>query len=290
MMKSRDDSEDKLNKALEDVLKGKSPDLTSQDLAEFSEELKPLIKVAAEIKSTCSINASASLKLKVKNRLSLEAEKKKQRVFNFGMLRLFRWAVAPTIIVIVLLISFALVAGAQYAMPDSPFYSVKIWSENQRLAFTTTELGKAELHIVFSNRRVDELKHIASKANVKDIETLSANLTGHLMFVVNTTQKYAAVVPAAEKAPATISGPHAMLEMTPTPIPAPTPAPVQLSPEETTALKRLKSSISNSSDIALAEVKGAIATAPDSVKPAIAQLFQSAEQRCQQALVNLQGY
>jgi hypothetical protein len=99
-----------------------------------------------------------------------------------------RWRMAwvmPVAVFIALVMSGAgVVAASTNSLPGSPLYSVKLAAENVQLAFTPSNLGKAELYAKFNDRRVNELVAIAANADgvqmAAEIDKLNTRMVSNM--------------------------------------------------------------------------------------------------------------
>jgi hypothetical protein len=91
-----------------------------------------------------------------------------------------RWATALTIVLIVLLAGGGTVAAASNSMPDSILYPVKLATEEVRLAFTPSQLGKARLCSDFADERVAEIIYMAEKGDAERVEATAERLDDRL--------------------------------------------------------------------------------------------------------------
>lgn len=69
-------------------------------------------------------------------------------------------------------------------MPGDTLYPVKLATEQTRLAFTFSELGKAEVLAELADKRVDEIIYLVEQNNPDQIETTAERLNGHLDAIV----------------------------------------------------------------------------------------------------------
>jgi hypothetical protein len=65
-------------------------------------------------------------------------------------------------------------------MPDDFLYPVKRATEQVQLAFTFTNLGKAEAYARMADRRVEEIIYMANENDIDEIEMLAASLDSNL--------------------------------------------------------------------------------------------------------------
>jgi hypothetical protein len=108
-------------------------------------------------------------------------EKKKRSLFGFGWHRSL--VTAMSVILAVFVITGGTAAVASNAMPDNFLYPVKLVTENVQLAFTFTNLGKAEANARIADTRVDEIIYLANGDNpdAGEIDVLATNLNTNLL-------------------------------------------------------------------------------------------------------------
>lgn len=192
--------EDILANCIDEILAGKC---TLEDcLAKYphlSDELRPLLNIAASIQPE-TVTPSSEFMQRARNRLlevmqpsPVEAERR--GVDIFGWLKPVALA-KRTVVAIV--ISALLVAGgatayaAQGSLPDGALYPVKITTEKARLAFTPSDVGKAELHIAFAERRVQEMAEMGRRGKAEELTGLTEALAYHLEEAGSLTEAVAA--------------------------------------------------------------------------------------------------
>ena len=188
------------------MFKGDTMELCLADYPQYADELKPLLEASLITSQISSLEPDQEFKTKARNELFTvlrEAEEKRSRSrFSFG--RQPRWASIVAIIVTLLIATGGTAAASIGSMPDDFLYPVKRATENVQLAFTFTNLGKAEAYARMANRRVEEIIYMANENDTDEIEVLATSLDSNL----NNIAEYSAREDNADKA---TSGEEAMM-------------------------------------------------------------------------------
>ncbi len=107
----------------------------------------------------------------------------KSLIFYLGVLIL---------VILILFIPKYLVNASSESLPDSPFYSLKRFSENLQKFFTFDEIEKAKLELKFAKRRLKELEALNKKGDFSHtVELLqqSQRSFAHALELINYAQK-----------------------------------------------------------------------------------------------------
>ncbi len=91
------------------------------------------------------------------------------------------WSAGFAVLIAILLSGTGVVTASIYSMPDNPLYSVKLAAESVQLAFTFSDVGKAELISTFNDRRVDEVVEMANKGMAAEIGTLNSRIASNMI-------------------------------------------------------------------------------------------------------------
>ncbi len=91
-----------------------------------------------------------------------------------------RWAWALAVLVLTLGLSVTTVQAAQHALPGSPLYPVKRWSEAARLALTRDPARRATLLLTFAETRVQEARLLLQEGRLDQAEQALADLDAYL--------------------------------------------------------------------------------------------------------------
>lgn len=153
--------EEILDKLLERIQEGEDVESCLKDYPQLADELRPLLYIAVKIedlpKPQPDTNAMAETVAKVRHYASTEVP---HRRFSFKDLFTLRPVVTRTAIalLIVFVLGLTTVLVSADSLPGDPLYPIKLLSEKIHYAVTFDEKGKAELHIVFANRRTLEFE------------------------------------------------------------------------------------------------------------------------------------
>lgn len=95
-----------------------------------------------------------------------------------------RLAMSTLTIILIVLVAIsttglAAVYAALQAIPGENLYGVKIWSEDVRLDLTSDPESAANLHLLFMNRRLEEIQAIAGEGKTEELQTVSRNFFSH---------------------------------------------------------------------------------------------------------------
>jgi len=165
---------------------------------EYSEELKSHLHTFYAIAKIPKPIPSPQFKLEAKSRLLKQAKSKKLiylplrglKSRRFQSLKTALIQIAATILILVLLGGGVAMASAN-SLPNSPLYPVKIATENVQLALTLNQATKAELHLRFAERRLEEITRTLSNENKEEIKlekTINA-MIGHTNKAIALTDK-----------------------------------------------------------------------------------------------------
>jgi hypothetical protein len=152
------------------------------DYPQYAEELKPLLEASLITGQISSLEPDREFKARARNEffaVLTEAEEKRSRsFFRFGWQR--RWSGVVAVIAVLLIAAGSTAAASMGSMPDDFLYPVKRATEQVQLAFTFTNLGKAEAYARMADRRVEEIIYMANENNIDEIEILASSLDSSL--------------------------------------------------------------------------------------------------------------
>jgi hypothetical protein len=142
--------------------------------------LKPLLETVLAVKEASAVEPRPEFKARAsyqfRSALGEKAAPKRRPFFGW----LPRWATVLTIVLVVLLAGGGTVVAASNSMPDSILYPVKLATEEVRLAFTPSQLGKARLCSGFAAERVAEIIYMAEKGDAHQVELITKRLDDRL--------------------------------------------------------------------------------------------------------------
>jgi hypothetical protein len=338
-----------LDECLQRLIEGDSIEACLSRYPEYAAALGPLLRTAlntlraAEVRPRPEFRQRAAYEFQNAIR-EMPVKEKRGSSFIFKP-----WLAAVIAVAVILLAGGGTVAAATNSLPDSPLYSVKLTTENIRIALTPSALGKAELHARFADKRVDEIIEMAEKGKSDLVEETAERLNKQLIAVANlnisggqevaTSHDEAAgapqpseaeegppkalMVPAPTVTPATTPAASPTPTATPAPstataTPAPTPPVVVLKPTENEATpaatqpaepaaesrdggllgaeegvkqskeEKFKQELSLQAYENWLALQEELEKAPASIKPALQQAIEVAEQAYQEALQNLE--
>ena len=228
-----------LDECIERVMRGEDVKSCLARYPEHAAELEPLLKTvfgarqAVDIKPRPEFRQRAAYEFQEAIR---DMPVKESRGFFKWQLR---WVVPVAVVLVVLGAGSSTVIAAGNSLPDEPLYKVKLATEAVQLAFTPSDLGKAELYAKFADKRVDEIVALADKGEAKQIDTATDRMNTQLIAMANLTGNNAAAG-EGETASAIlqVSAPEtyesmdaqakqAPVALEPVPLPAATPTPTE---------------------------------------------------------------
>jgi len=232
--------DDLLEECLGRVLRGEPIESCLADYPEHAPQLGPLLLTALDTRQAAAIRPRPEFRERARYQFQAalrDMEPKEHRgFFNWQP----RWVTAVVAVFAVLVIGSGTVAAAGNSLPGEPLYSVKLATEAVRLAFTPSDLGKAELYARFADKRVDEIIAIADKGNTEQVEMATERMNSQLVAMANlvgpaeeglgewglATSEAGQPPVAPQEAPQPRAEEAPMLTAEePVPVPAPTPAP-----------------------------------------------------------------
>ncbi len=223
-MKSDKELANIFEECLERVLAG--GETIEQCLASFPEhaaELKPLLQTALAAKETLEIAPRPEFRERARYQILTELrdiEERKQRRFSLFAWQP-RWATVVVAVLVLLMASGGTVAAAGNSMPDQTLYSVKLATENVRMALIPSKLGKAEYYAELVDRRVSEIVSMSDKGKLEHMEATTRRMNDQLMAM-------AVLVSTEEIVPAALTAPPAVPEAVPAPAETAVEAPAML--------------------------------------------------------------
>lgn len=155
--------EEIFDRLVERVSNGEDIESCLRDYPRMADELRPLLNIALKIenlpKPQPESDALAKIIASVRN---LAIAKKPERRLSIRKIFLLHPTFVRTAlaILIVLILGVTSVRISADSLPGNPLYPVKILSEKIHYAITFNEKGKAELHILFADRRTYEFASI----------------------------------------------------------------------------------------------------------------------------------
>jgi len=178
-----------LSECLDRILAGETIEQCLQKYPEQAAELEPLLKTALDARRT-SASIQPRIEFRTRARHEFQAALKevspaKKRGWLAGWRWQSAWAVAISILVILVISAGGTMVAARNSMPDSALYSVKLATERVQLAFSTSPLEKAALNASIANKRVEEVIYLANRGESEKVQAASQRLNSNLVAVAN---------------------------------------------------------------------------------------------------------
>jgi hypothetical protein len=228
-----------LNECMERVMRGEDIQSCLARYPEYADDLEPLLKTVFDAKQAVDIGPRPEFRQRAAYEFQTAIRNmpvKESRGFSWRL----SWVMPVAIVLVVLAAGSGTVVAANNSLPDQPLYKVKKATEAVQIAFTPSDMGKAELYAKFADRRVEEIVKLADKGEAKQIDEATDRMNSQLIAMANITSNNVAVHddtgPAMLQAPASATyesadtqakqAPVASAQMPPTapsPIPASTP-------------------------------------------------------------------
>ncbi|MBN1176083.1 MAG: hypothetical protein JXA51_00235 [Dehalococcoidales bacterium] len=230
-MSKNNDFDNILNECLERLISGETVEACLSSYHEHADELEPLLRTITDAREAAAIEPRPDFRERA-SRDFQAAIRDMEPARGQGFFAVFpRWATVVTAVVIVLLAATGTAYASLGSLPEESLYQVKLATESVRLAFTPSDMGKAELYAEFADERVNEIIRMADKGKIEQVEEATERMNDQLIAMaslVSTVEKgeaqmQIATYEAAEPAPAMAPVPAP----SPEPEPAPMPAPVQ---------------------------------------------------------------
>ena len=178
----KDDLDNVLDERLAQLLAEKKDEGVGESLAQ--PQLERLLRLAREIEALPlpepNPKALMSTQARVREAAVLKKEKTRRGSLFLGWLTDPRVSLAFTrvlaVIVAVAVIGLGTVAASADSLPHSPLYPVKRTTERVQLFLTFSPSGKAQLHLFFAERRLNETMELMSCCHSVDDAILMSML------------------------------------------------------------------------------------------------------------------
>ncbi len=225
-----------LNECLERLISGETVEACLAAYHEHADELEPLLRTVTSAREAAAVEPRPDFRERA-SRDFQAAIRDMEPARGQGFFAVFpRWATVVTAVVVVLLAATGTAYASLGSLPDESLYQVKLATESVRLAFTPSDMGKAELYAEFADERVNEIIRMADEGKVEQVEEATERMNDQLIAM-------ASLVDPGDKGEAwTLTAPIEVAEAlvpepatAPRPAPAPAPAPAP-SPEPEPAL------------------------------------------------------
>jgi hypothetical protein len=186
-MNKEKEFENILDECLERVMRGEDVQACLARYPEYAAELEPLLKTASAARKAVDIQPRAEFRQRAafefQSAIRNMPVKESKGFFKWQV----RWVMPVAIVLVVLMAGSGTLVAANNSLPDDPLYTVKLASETVQLAFTPSDLGKAELYAKFADKRVEEIIELADKGEVKQIDAATERMNTQLIAMANIT-------------------------------------------------------------------------------------------------------
>jgi hypothetical protein len=186
-MTSNDQFNNILNECLDRMLHGESMEQCLQFYPEESKELAPLLRAAQVAKIAATVQPGAEFRARARYEFQsalqdIKAKKSRRTsLFSWHWQWQSGWAIALIVILVLVLSGGGTVVASSNSMPDNTLYPVKLAVEKVKMAFTFSEIAKAELNAGFADNRVEEIIYLASRGNPQNVQVAAQRLNGNLV-------------------------------------------------------------------------------------------------------------
>jgi hypothetical protein len=203
-MSKKSDFDNILDECLTRVLKGETVEACLASFPEHGGELEPLLRTALDARAAAVIRPRREFRERAAYEFQAAIREMPAKESVGPVFWHRRWVTALAAVVIVLLAGTGVVAASSGSLPDGPLYGVKLATETVRIALTPSDVGKAELYVKFTNRRVDEIIAMADEGKVDQVDRVTERLDSQMIAMAGVTAAEAASTPTystAETAP-----------------------------------------------------------------------------------------
>ncbi|MFA5308993.1 MAG: DUF5667 domain-containing protein [Dehalococcoidales bacterium] len=179
-----------LDECLDRLMRGEDVNTVLALYPDYAGELAPLLKTALETRHAAAVKPRPEFRQRAAYEFQaairdMPAKPARNSFFKWQV----RWMAPVAAVLVLLLAGGGTVAAAANSLPDSPLYRVKLATETVRLAFTRSDLSKAELYAQFADERVDEIISMAEKGKAGLVEQVTARMDSQLMAMADLTSR-----------------------------------------------------------------------------------------------------
>lgn len=167
--------EDLLDLALEALERGQDPEPLLAAHPELAEEVRPLLEVACRLRSLPARSATASGLMRVLARVATQ-EVRRGKGRQEGLLSRAVLVRVAAVVLALSLVGWATGAASTGTVPGDLLYPVKRLGERVKFMLTIDQEGRAELRLVFSEKRLAELLKKYSRGGGLDERLVGAML------------------------------------------------------------------------------------------------------------------
>jgi hypothetical protein len=186
-MSKKSDFDNILEECLARVLKGETVEACLASHPEHGGELGPLLRTALDARAATVIRPRREFRERAAYEFQAAIREMPSKEAGRPVFWRRRWISVLAGVVFVLLAGTGVVAASSSSLPDGPLYGVKLATETVWLALTPSDLGKAELYVKFTDRRVEEIIAMADRGKVQQINRTAARLDSQMIAMAGLT-------------------------------------------------------------------------------------------------------
>jgi hypothetical protein len=189
-----------LDECLDRVMKGQDIETILALYPAYAAELEPLLRTALDTRKAAAIKPRPEFRQRAGYEFQAAIRDMPPRQARNPFRWQVRWMAPVAIIMVLILGGGGTVVAASNAMPDSPLYRVKLATETVQLAFTRSDIAKAELYARFADKRVEEIIKMAEKGKTEQVQKVTERMDGQLIAMANLTSPGLETATAGDKA------------------------------------------------------------------------------------------
>jgi hypothetical protein len=166
---------------LEELEQGKSIQDCLRRYPDLADELEPMLRLALEIERLPEPQPDVQHVRETADKVRRQFSRRGRAQKRVSFKPLFRWHPAlirtAAAVCVIFFFSWTTVLLSAKSLPGEPLYGVKRLGEKIQYFFAVAPQGKAELHIVFADKRTDEFVHTFKPGEPLDEALLTDMLT-----------------------------------------------------------------------------------------------------------------
>lgn len=146
---------------LNEIKRGRSVEDCLEEYPQFAEALEPLLRLATNIQELPKPEPSQEAIAQALGTIKKATAEERRKEIRFSFRKIF--SLQPAIIravaavVLIVIIGWTTVFLSAKSLPGDLLYPVKLFTEKVQYVLTINPEGKAELHLVFADKRTNEL-------------------------------------------------------------------------------------------------------------------------------------
>ncbi|MDH5186182.1 MAG: DUF5667 domain-containing protein [candidate division WOR-3 bacterium] len=174
------DIDEVLDFLLTEIEKGKRIEDCLKEFPEYALELEPLLRLATELNDLPKPETRPEAIGEALRKVRAFVAERRQAKKRFPLVRFFSLQPAivrvAAVVLLIVLIGWSSLALSTRSMPGDFFYPIKLVSEKVQYIFTINREGKAELRLIFADKRTEELVKMFNRNGKFNKELLNAML------------------------------------------------------------------------------------------------------------------